>query len=253
MASLSSAEDASVTTAVMESSHREASREHSGEVATGHLEKAAHLMQQRQMRQRRSRSTSNGRASMKRSSAESVRSTTMARSVGVHSYLEAISPRLRTSSQSLNIGGYPVLEIALMTAIVAVNAAYYAAQAFMYAGEAIGAFLVGVFAIACFTYQKPQVAADLVKTTYHLLKVSYDNDLLSGQEIYNIVTHSLLNPMTNRQIEKEYKQHAHTLTFEEYAYSKAKMNAKSSTTGSARTYHTAKYSSNSYKPSAEPF
>ena len=47
----------------------------------------------------------------------------------------SVSPRLRTSSQSLTIGGYPVLEIALMTGIVAANAAYYTAQTFMYAGE----------------------------------------------------------------------------------------------------------------------
>ncbi|CAD6186068.1 unnamed protein product [Caenorhabditis auriculariae] len=80
----------------------------------------------------------------------------------------------------------------LFTAQLGKAAVYF----LIFSSEALINVFVNIYHIASFTYHKPAVAKDLAMTTYHLLKVSYDNNLLTMAEIYTVLRSNILAPMT---------------------------------------------------------
>ncbi|CAL2030246.1 unnamed protein product [Caenorhabditis brenneri] len=59
-------------------------------------------------------------------------------------------------------------------------------------------FAVSVFHLAYFSYRQPATSKDLIKTAYHLLKVSYDAKLLTATEILCVTRNTIIQPMARQ-------------------------------------------------------
>ncbi|CAI5438372.1 unnamed protein product [Caenorhabditis angaria] len=59
-------------------------------------------------------------------------------------------------------------------------------------------FTVSLFHISYFTYRKPTLSKDIIRTAFHLMKISYDNSLLNIREIIEITKINIIGPMARQ-------------------------------------------------------
>uniref|UniRef100_A0A1I7UD82 HTH psq-type domain-containing protein n=1 Tax=Caenorhabditis tropicalis TaxID=1561998 RepID=A0A1I7UD82_9PELO len=92
---------------------------------------------------------------------------------------------------------------AMVSAFSAVTVSYLLLAVNLYVEAA-----VSVFHLAFFSYRSPAVSKDLIKTAYHLLKMSYDNKLLTAAEILEVTRNTIIKPMArqNQQFHVEENQ-----------------------------------------------
>ncbi|EFO98904.1 hypothetical protein CRE_19697 [Caenorhabditis remanei] len=64
--------------------------------------------------------------------------------------------------------------------------------------EKITIFFIQIYRIANFCYRKPQHAKELIVTTSHLIKVSYDAEIWSWSGIWEMIRAHLITPMSQK-------------------------------------------------------
>ncbi|CAB3408657.1 unnamed protein product [Caenorhabditis bovis] len=62
--------------------------------------------------------------------------------------------------------------------------------------EAVADVIAKIFRIILFCYRKPKHAKELFLTTIHLIKVSYDAEIWSWTQLFDILKSQLINPMS---------------------------------------------------------
>ncbi|CAO4380513.1 unnamed protein product [Caenorhabditis nigoni] len=69
--------------------------------------------------------------------------------------------------------------------------------------EKIAVLCVQVYKIAKFCYRKPHHAKELVVTTFRLIKLSYDAEIWTWTDMWEIMRTHLIGPMTRSPGESE--------------------------------------------------
>ncbi|CAB3408990.1 unnamed protein product [Caenorhabditis bovis] len=110
-----------------------------------------------------------------------------------------------TQKNRSSYGNAPVLAEIEAAAAVGAQLAQTAFQFTVMVASLIVAALVNTFHVAYFSMRKPDLSKEIFQSAYHLLKLSYDNNLLTLREIVNITNANLIAPMA-RQNQQYYNE-----------------------------------------------
>ncbi|CAD6184944.1 unnamed protein product [Caenorhabditis auriculariae] len=89
-----------------------------------------------------------------------------------------------------------IKEIVWFLIMLLISAFVYIANLLVAAFEAISEVITKIYRICLFIYRKPHHSKELFMTTIHFLRVSYDADLWTWSEVWDVLKRQLIQPMS---------------------------------------------------------